>query len=330
MAMVNVLGVAVVDAISGPLAAYPTPRSQPQVITERVWFCPGGGAVNTAATLAQLGINVALFTKVGADANGRLIVETLAGYGVDTSSVVLAAGESTPFTFVGLHPDGDRTFIHTPGTNLTFGRADLDLDSLLDCGYLLYPDLNVLPNLDGEAATEILSAARAHGAITLLDECWGLGPSRERLETVAAFADYLLPSADDIAALYPDLPPPDLVSHLAGLLATAPALAQRAALLKMGVDGVLLRAPGAVAADSDRRDIGPVSIPAAPLSAEQLVDTTGAGDAFDAGFIAALTAGLSLESAARYGTRVAAERIKVLGASTPIDAPIVGEQSDGE
>ncbi len=300
MQTVNIVGVAVVDALSGPLECYPEPRVRPQVNTQRVMFHPGGGAVNTAATLAHLGVGVAVFTKVGGDPNGRFLRDTLAGYGVDVAGVVLSADNMTPFTFVGVHPGGDRTFIHTPGANLVFCRDDIDETRLFDCRYLLYQDLHVLPRLDGARGAELLAGARGRGIVTLLDECWGLGPDRELFEIMVAQADYVLPSVDELDVMYPREPPGQVAARLRSLGAGV-------VCVKQGVQGCTVyedaRADRVAAVDTE------------------VVDTTGAGDAFDAGFVAALAAGQQTVEAAQSGARVAAARIGVVGGSSPIAAP---------
>lgn len=297
MPTVHVLGVGVVDAISGPLKEYPQPKSHPQVTTNSVQFCPGGGAVNVAATLAHLGVDVGLFTKIGDDSNGRLITDTLSGYGVDVSGVVVSDAGATPFTFVGLHPDGERTFVHTPGTNLTFSPQDTDTDLLLECTYLLYPDLHALPALDAGGAADLMAEAQRRGVITLLDECWGMGPNRATFESVARFADHVIPSLDDLLAIYPGLSPSQIGTHI---LESGPS----SVILTMGAEGCLVCTAGRQ-----------TRIPAKSVA---VTDTTGAGDSFNAGFLLGLTMARDVVGAARLGVAVAAARVQVLGASSPI------------
>jgi sugar/nucleoside kinase (ribokinase family) len=297
MATINCIGVAVMDALSGPLREYPSRRQRVQVVTDSVAFIPGGGAVNVASTLAQLGHEVALFTKVGDDANGREVVSALSAVGVDTSCVRVSAGDSTPFTFVGVHEDGERTFIHTPGANRTFGVGDIEKETLLDCNYLVYMDLWVQPMLDGDAGAQILREARGRGVVTLLDECWGLGPDRAVLEQMVSHADYVLPSLDEVGTLYPGLSKSAVADHLLGLGAGT-------VVLKMGTEGCFVRTADAAE-----------QVPVVPAEA---VDTTGAGDSFNAGFIAGLVRGLPPVDAAKLGVQVASRRIGVIGGSTPI------------
>ena len=76
-----------------------------------VGFMPGGGAANTSGALGKMGLSAGAFSKVGDDPNGAFLIRELARAGVDTAGVRVSPADSTPFTFVGIHPDGDRTFI---------------------------------------------------------------------------------------------------------------------------------------------------------------------------------------------------------------------------
>ena len=196
-----------------------------------------------------------------------------------------------------IHPDGNRTFIHTPGANKTFKLEDVDRERLLDTDFLFYHDHWVIPLIDGAPGAELLAEAGTRGVVTLLDECWGLGPNRETFETMLPFADYVLPSFDDMKAIYPGYQAEEIINilHKKG--------AQKV-VLKMGEDGSLV---------SDATEI--VYIPAFPT---QVVDTTGAGDCFDAGFTAGLMHGLSERDSAFIGSRCAAACIQNTGGAVGI------------
>jgi hypothetical protein len=244
-----------------------------------------------------MGLTVSSFSKVGDDFNGQFIRSELRKLGVDISGICVSACETTPFTFVGIHPDGDRTFIHTPGCNVTFSLNDLNLDQMAAGDYVLYHDLWVLPGMDGKPAATLLGEAKRRGAVTLLDEGFGYGPKREPLEAMLPYCDYVIPSYDDLQAIYPGATAEDLASRLL-------ALGARTAVLKMGRDGCL------VAQGADR-----IRVPALPA---KVVDTTGAGDCWDAGFIAALASGESLLTAARIGNACAAFCIEAVGGTTGV------------
>jgi sugar/nucleoside kinase (ribokinase family) len=297
MSRIHCTGIGVVDALSGPIDGYPIPRERTQVNTKSLRFATGGGAVNTSSALARMGLDVTVYTKIGGDLMGRFLLEELAACGVNTSRVLVSENESTPFTFVGIHPGGNRTFIHTPGANLTFGLADLDLDSLLDTQFLLYQDFWILPSLDGPDAASLLAEARRRGVVTLLDECWGAGPDWAKLAPVLQQCDYVIPSYDDMLFLYPDRSPEDIARIVldegAGVV-----------VVKMGAEGCL------VAADGRCEQVPAFDVP--------VVDTTGAGDCWDAGFVAGLADGLDVVTSARLGCACAGFCVQNVGGSAGI------------
>jgi len=292
MQCVHCFGCMVLDALCGPITAYPVPRVQSQVMADRVRFQAGGGAANTASALAQLGVPVAAFSKLGCDRAADMILCDLQRYGVDTTGVLQIESEITPFTFVGIHPGGDRTFVHVPGANRTLRIAEFPAQRLLDARFLLYQDLWVLPQADGAPGAALLREARARGVVTLLDECWGLGPRAEPLECMLPHTDYFLPSYDDMLAIYPGLGPAEMGEHLRSKGAGC-------VVLKMGDQGCLVCDGGT-----------PEQVPSL---ARDIVDTTGAGDCFDAGFIAGLANGWSPRAAAVAGSKAAAACIAQVG-----------------
>jgi len=297
MKRIHCVGAVVVDLLNGPIRQYPAPRVRSQVTAKWIRMMPGGGAANMPSAVARMGLPVSSFAKVGDDLNGEFIPRELAKLGVDTSGICVSPRDATPFTFVGVHADGDRTFIHTPGANLTFNLADLDLERVLVADLLLYHDLYVLPELDGKPAASLLAEAQRRGVVTFLDEDFGYGPRLEPLAAMLPYCDYVIPSFDDLQVIYPGASAEEIAGQLL-------ALGARAAVLKMGRDGCL------IAQGSDR-----VRVPA--LSAN-VVDTTGAGDCWDAGFIAALACGEDILSAARMGNACAAFCIEAVGGSTGV------------
>ena len=244
-----------------------------------------------------MGVQTAVFSKVGDDPNGKFILAELSRAGVETSGIRLSPTDSTPFTFVGVHADGDRTFILTPGSNQTLAPADFDIDTLLDADYLLYQDCWLQPALDGAPGAEILAEAKRRGVVTLLDACWGMGPNRPIFETMLPHCDYVMPSVDDLRVIYPGLSAEEIAAHILNQ-------GTGTVVLKMGPSGSMI---------ATRAGIEHVqALPA------QVVDTTGAGDCWDAGFIAALSKGNDVIKAAKIGHACAACCVEHLGGATGI------------
>ena len=290
------VGLALVDALSWPLSDYPT-SLRPQVNTSHVRLQPGGGATNVAIVTARLGLSPRLFASVGDDFCGRFFRDEVAAAGVDASTVSVDPTEPTPFTYVGIGLDGERTFIHTPGSNRTFSLNELDRRAVLECDALVMPDVFALPRIDGQPTVELLALARQRGIRTLLDETYGLGQSRPLFEVMVREADILAPSFQDLSGMYPGVEARALALHLLQVGA-------RSVVLKMGALGCLVAENGKVQ-----------SVATKPIT---VVDATGAGDAFDAGLIVALLLGETIESAAEAASFVAAKSLQAVGAAAGV------------
>src|SRR5205085_6797126 len=143
----------------------------------------------------------------------------------------------------------------------------------------------------------LLAGARKRGIVTFLDECYGLGPHRKLLEAVLPFCDVALPSYDNLRILYPGLAP----GELAVLLRKKGA---ESVVLKLGKDGCLL---------ANQQGLFHL-----PSIATKITDTTGAGDCFNAGFIAGYVNGLDDLKAARIGAAAAAACIRHVGGAVGI------------
>ena len=297
MKRIHCVGAVVLDLLNGPIPQYPVPRVSTQVTAKWIRMMPGGGAANMPSAVARMGLPIRSFSKVGDDLNGELIRRELAQLSVDVTGIRISPGEPTPFTFVAVHADGDRTFIHTPGANMTFSLGDLDLDQVLATDLLLYHNLYVLPQLDGQPAASLLAEAQRRGVLTFLDEDFGYGPKFEPLAAMLPYCDYVIPSFDDLLAIFAGASPEEMASQLL-------ALGARSAVLKMGRDGCL------IARGRER-----IRVPALPAN---VVDTTGAGDCWDAGFIAGLAHGEDIVIAARLGNACAAFCIEAVGGSTGV------------
>jgi len=154
-----------------------------------------------------------------------------------------------------------------------------------------------MPGIDGASGAELLKKAQGRGVVTLLDECWGLGPNRETFETMLPFADYVLPSLDDMREIYPEKDDRWITDHLLSLNC-------KTVVLKMGAEGCL------VCSGKETTRI--------PSFATEIVDSTGAGDCFDAGFIAGLVHGLSDTDAAAIGSKTAAVCMQHIGGAVNI------------
>jgi sugar/nucleoside kinase (ribokinase family) len=259
---------------------------QQEKLVDSISLVTGGSAAITAVAAARLGLRVALAAAVGADPAGEFMLGQLAVEGVETAPVVIRPGLATGMT-VALSHGSDRAIITATGAMTTVTAGDVPPDLVRRARHLHVSSYFLLENSLGPGLARLLAAARAGGATTSLDTNWDPAErwGGDQLRGVLAHTDLLLPNEAE-------------ARHLSG----EPTLrAATAVLTDMGPRVVVkLGASGALCAEGSRlhRILPPAGL------AGPVVDTTGAGDCFNAGLIAGLLRGLDLPAAARLGCAV--------------------------
>lgn len=260
----------------------------------------GGAAANVAVGLARLGVPVSFWGKVGDDEHGRFLVEDLAREGVDTSLVQVVAGAPTMVVVAVVDPEGERTFLTCSlgAAHTRLNPEEINPDAIAQAAWLHTSGTGLAESPSQEAILHAMSLAKKCGVPVSLDVNVCVerevipAPFRAAVERAVSLADVVLGSAQEISALAPA----DSIEASARSLAAE----KHTVVARLGPGGVL-------AASS----AGVMTVPAFRT---QVVDTVGAGDAFDAGFIAARVMELDLETALRWGHAVAALKIARPGA----------------
>ena len=284
------LGVHVVDVLMRPVEEIPA--GQGGTLVEQIRITPAGPAGGTAVTLAKLGASVRSAGAIGNDALGDVLVDLLGRFGVDASLLARREDVQTSASVLPIRPDGSRPAFHVIGANATYSSADAPWDAIAGADYL---HLGAPEFMGGEEAAKILSFARERGVVTSGDI---LAPGEQTaaiLDWIApAFAhlDYLLPNEEQVLAL----------SGCAELVEGCRALLGRG----VGCVAATCGAEGAVVVDGGTE----VRIPAFEVD---VVDTTGCGDAFSAGFLRGLSLGRPVREAAVLGCAAAALVAQGLG-----------------
>ncbi|GGJ26584.1 adenosine kinase [Neoroseomonas lacus] len=260
----------------------------------------GGSAANTCAAAAALGAKVGYLGKVADDALGQVFRHDITAAGVTFPTAPLAGGAPTARCLILVSPDGQRTMNTFLGACVTFGEADLDEAAIAAAqvtyleGYLFDPPA---AQAAFRAAARIAHAAGRKVAITLSDP-FCVGRHRDAFRAfVRDEADILFANEAEICALYQT----DNVEAAATIAQTEVGLA---ALTRSEKGSLVLTATTAH------------EVAAEPTT---VVDTTGAGDAYAAGFLAALTDGRDLAECGRWGSVAAAEAISHFGARPQAD-----------
>lgn len=282
------LGAHVFDVQVRPVEAIPD--GQGATLVEQIRFGPAGTAAGTAVTLAKLGATVRTAGAIGTDPVGDLLLAMLARHGVDTSLVVRRDGVQTSASVLPIRADGSRPAFHVPGANLTYEPSDAPVPEIARATHLHLggPEL-----MGGEKAAKILAPARAAGVVTSADLLAPGDPGvLAWLAPALSALDYLLPNEE----------------QLLGLTKAATLEAGAHALLDAGVGGVAVTrgARGALVVTAAET----IAVPAFDVP---VVDTTGCGDAFSAGFLRGLGLGRSLRDAAVLGSAAAALVAQGLG-----------------
>lgn len=282
------MGVHVLDVLVRPVEQIP--EGQGGALVEQIRLTAAGSAGGTALVLSRLGASVVSAGAIGTDAAGDLLLDLLRRDGVDPSGLVRRDDVQTSASVLPIRPNGDRPAFHVVGANGTYGTDDVVWEAVeaADALHLGGPEF-----LGGEVALGILSRARDAGAITSADVLAPGDPGL--LEWIAPCLpglDYLLPNEEQVL----------------GFTGASDIEAGCRALLERGVGCVVATAgaDGAVVVDGD----GVTRVPAFPV---EVLDTTGCGDAFSAGFLRGLGLGLSRPEAAQLGCAAASFVAEGLG-----------------
>jgi sugar/nucleoside kinase (ribokinase family) len=265
-------------------------RHQPTIVS-------GGSAANTIVGVASFGVSAAYIGKVKNDPLGAIFAHDLRATGVAYTTAAAQHGPATGRCFVYVTPDGERTMNTFLGASTYLSPADVDED-LVKSARFVYLEGYMWDRPDAkEAFRKAGRIARAAGnrvSLTLSDS---FCVDRFRGEFIdlmrSGVVDTVFANTDEVLSLYQ-------TTHLTEALD---------ALANEGVVGVVTRsAKGSVVVDGETR----TEVPAFPIA--KLVDTTGAGDLFAAGFLAGLARGGDHVACARLAALAAAEIIQHVGA----------------
>ncbi|HET9126230.1 MAG TPA: carbohydrate kinase family protein [Solirubrobacteraceae bacterium] len=288
---VTVIGCVQADVVMSPVSELPAPGEA--LLADHAAVRVGGAGANAALAAVEAGLDVRLIGAIGDDGLGTLMREQLSAAGL-ADELAVGAGDSTGMTVVLESPVRDRTFLTYLGINDRWD-AEMIPDDALSCEHLLLCDYFVTPRLRGEPSRTLLQTARTRGARTFFDTSWDpdgfSGTTREEVYGLLPSVDVFLPNEVEACAL-----------------AATPGDPVRAARTLQAISGgwvVVKRGPsGCLAAGPEGGEIS------APAPVVTVTDTTGAGDAFNAGIIHALAGGAdwpaALAQAARFASAIVA------------------------
>ena len=271
----------------------------------------GGSAANTVAGIAAMGGRPAFVGRVAADQLGEVFAHDIRAAGVAFSTPAMVDGPPTGRCLIVVTPDGDRTMSTYLGACQELSEADIDPEVVRASqilyleGYLWDP---AAPRAAMRKAIGIARGAERKVAFTLSDVFCVEGHRADFLGLLDGHVDVMFGNENEVRALYRTDDLDTAITELA-----------RHATITV----VTRSAQGAVVIAGGQRH----AVPAEPVA--KVVDTTGAGDLFAAGFLSALAAGRSLPDCARAGGVAAAEIISHYGARSEGDlAALVAARLD--
>ena len=287
--------VVVGDVMVDVLASMSGPLAHGSDTPSRVTTAGGGSAANVACWLARQGVPTSYVGKVGDDPLGRESVVALHGCGVTT--YVSHDHERTTGTCVVLvEPGGERSMLPDSGANTTLTPGDLPQEPFRPGAHLHLSGYTLLNEGCREAALAAIAMANAAGMTVSVDPS-SAAPLRSvvaaRFLAWTRGVDLLLANRDEAAVLAGTADPHQAAQQLGD--------DYREVVVKLGAEGALWHR-------------GFISASAPAERGVEVVDTTGAGDAFAAGFLSSWLLHPEPETALAAGNRLAARAVSVVGA----------------
>jgi 2-dehydro-3-deoxygluconokinase len=278
---------------------------------DRFGFAVGGDTFNTAIYLSRAGLAVAYITALGDDPYSQAIVDQAVVENVDTGSTARLPGRLPGLYLIETDARGERSFYYWRDTSPAREVFSDDISPALqqafnNAAFIYFSGITLwLYERDGMGPfLQAIAEARLHGARIAFDSnyrprLWGADrePARNAFAYATALADIALPSLDDERALWGDLTAEDVLDRY----------------VKAGVAEIVIKdgAAGAYILETGAMRHIPCPEPVVP------VDTTAAGDSFNAAYLAARVGGASRAEAVLLGHRLSAIVVSHRGAIVP-------------
>ncbi|GGD98010.1 kinase [Aureimonas endophytica] len=281
---VSVIGLYILDILGRPVTRIPE-RGNVEFIDEirlTVAGTAGGVVVNTA----KLGLKSLAVGAVGEDEKADFVIGAMDRLGIDTSAMQRLDGIPTSATILNVRPNGDRPALHQRGASDHFDLTAELADKAFDAPIVHLGGTGLLKRLDGPRSVEILKEAKRRGRTTTFDLIAASAETARLVLPLLPYVDYFMPSIEEAQDMSGQKGPEDCAKFYLDQGAST-------CVFTLGGDGAYY-----AGADGTR-----LKVPAYRID---VVDTTGCGDAFDAGFIAALHHRMDPETGIRFAQGVAA------------------------
>jgi sugar/nucleoside kinase (ribokinase family) len=223
-------------------------------------------------------------------------------YDIRTSALIRKKGVQTSATMLPIRPNGERPALHVPGASREFTLEDVDMDLIGGADFLHIGGTPLMPNFDGDPMSRVFRYGKKNDVVTTYDLLAVEDPElKEKIEICLPYVDYFMPGLEEAAMVSGLTNPQDIARYF----------------LDMGCGHTVFKMGGEGSRISwyENGGLEELRIPAFKAN---VVDSTGCGDAYCAGFIAGLAQGWDLEKAGRLGAAAGALVIQGLGSDAGI------------
>lgn len=267
------------------------------ILAKGYYASSGGDAVNAAVSMARLGMKTAICASVGKDAAAELVIHELREAGVDCSYLHQSESVNTASPVLLVDPQGERHIIRVPDNGNHFFTQDMVSDELLrKARHLHFASANVMRSIDGKPLGILFERAHQLGLTTSMDASYDReGNWMKNIETALLNCDIFIPSMQE-ASIYAGSEDPEKICEFFSQFPL------KIFGIKLGEKGVLV---------TDFRKVFRMET----LYQKPPVDTTGAGDAFLAGFVSAYLKGYDIPSCAAIGSAQSYSVLDAVGAN---------------
>ena len=293
---VSVIGLYILDILGRPVTKIPDGGNVEFI--EEIRLTVAGTAGGTVVDTAKLGLKSLAVGAVGEDEKADWVLMTLEKHGIDISGMQRLKGVPTSATILNVRPNGDRPALHVRGASDHFDVPEEVYDQVFDAPIIHLGGTGLLKKLDGEPSERLLREAKRRGRTVTFDLIATDQHTISVVRPLLPHIDYFMPSIEEAR----DLSGKSSVDDCANAMLDAGA---HACVFTLGPDGAFYADKTGKRVHSQSYDI-------------EVVDTTGCGDAFDAGFIAALHHGMDLDTSLRFAQASAALVASGLGSDAGI------------
>lgn len=280
---VSVIGLYILDVLGRPVTRIPE-RGGVDFIKE-IRLTVAGTAGGTVIDTAKLGLRSLAVGAVGDDEKADWILFTMQKHGIDTSAMQRIVDVPTSATILNIRPNGERPALHVRGASDHFDVPPSMYEQVFDAPIIHLGGTGLLEKLDGPASLALLREAKARGRTVTFDLIAANEATAKIVLPLLPHIDYFMPSIEEAREMSGQESPADCARYYLDR-------GTKACVFTLGGDG-------AYYADAEGDSF------CSPAYDVDVVDTTGCGDAFDAGMIAALLHKMDKGTAVRFAQAAA-------------------------